>query len=240
MKAPPFAYVRAASLADAFRLVARGGARREAAGRRAEPARHPRLPPVRARHADRHLARAGAARHLRRPALRSASARSPRMPSSARNELVRRHVPLLAEAVPLIAHAAIRNRGTIGGSLAFADPAAELPACCVALDARSSPAAPPASGASRPRSSSPASTRRRCATDELIAAVEFPMPQAGERSDHPGAGAPLRRLRHGRHRRQGASVDRQHAGRAAPRLLRRRRRAGAGRAGDGSRSAASR
>ena len=45
-------------------------------------------------------------------------------------------MPLLAEAVPLIAHAAIRNRGTIGGSLAFADPAAELPACCVALDAR--------------------------------------------------------------------------------------------------------
>ena len=48
---------------------------------------------------------------------------------------MRQHVPLLAEAVPLIAHPAIRNRGTIGGSLAFADPAAELPACCVALDA---------------------------------------------------------------------------------------------------------
>ncbi len=52
-----------------------------------------------------------------------------------RHELVRRHAPLLAEAVPLIAHAAIRNRGTIGGSLALADPAAELPACIVALDA---------------------------------------------------------------------------------------------------------
>ena len=49
---------------------------------------------------------------------------------------VGRHAPLLAEAVPLIAHAAIRNRGTIGGSLAFADAAAELPACCVALAAR--------------------------------------------------------------------------------------------------------
>ena len=72
---------------------------------------------------------------MRRPAPRSASRRSPPTPSLARNELVRSHVPLLAEAVPLIAHAAIRNRGTIGGSLAFADPAAELPACCVALDA---------------------------------------------------------------------------------------------------------
>ncbi len=49
---------------------------------------------------------------------------------------IARHVPLLAQAVPHIAHAAIRNRGTIGGSLAFADPAAELPACAVALDAR--------------------------------------------------------------------------------------------------------
>src|SRR5207244_9650935 len=51
------------------------------------------------------------------------------------SELVRGRVPLIAQAVPLIAHPAIRNRGTIGGSLAFADPAAELPACCVALDA---------------------------------------------------------------------------------------------------------
>jgi carbon-monoxide dehydrogenase medium subunit len=49
--------------------------------------------------------------------------------------LVARHAKLLAQAVPLIAHAAIRNRGTLGGSLAYADPAAELPACMVALDA---------------------------------------------------------------------------------------------------------
>ncbi len=52
-----------------------------------------------------------------------------------RDPLVARHAPLLAQAVPLIAHPAIRNRGTIGGSLAYADPAAELPACAVALDA---------------------------------------------------------------------------------------------------------
>jgi aerobic carbon-monoxide dehydrogenase medium subunit len=51
------------------------------------------------------------------------------------NTLVKAYAPLLTQAVPLIAHAAIRNRGTIGGSLAYADPAAELPACMVALDA---------------------------------------------------------------------------------------------------------
>ncbi len=45
------------------------------------------------------------------------------------------HAPLLTEAVAHVAHPAIRNRGTLGGSLAHADPASELPACMVALNA---------------------------------------------------------------------------------------------------------
>ena len=48
---------------------------------------------------------------------------------------IARHLPLLHQAMPHVAHAAIRNRGTFGGSIAYADPAAELPACSVALDA---------------------------------------------------------------------------------------------------------
>ena len=48
--------------------------------------------------------------------------------------LVRERVPLLADALPQIGHVPIRNRGTIGGSLAHADPAAELPAVVAALD----------------------------------------------------------------------------------------------------------
>ena len=48
------------------------------------------------------------------------------------SELARR-APLIALAMPHIGHPAIRNRGTIGGSIAFADPAAELPACVLAL-----------------------------------------------------------------------------------------------------------
>lgn len=52
-----------------------------------------------------------------------------------RSGLVGQTVPLLAEAMPLIGHAAIRSRGTVGGSLAHADPAAELPAVALALDA---------------------------------------------------------------------------------------------------------
>ena len=50
--------------------------------------------------------------------------------------LVARHTPLLTKAIKHVAHAAIRNRGTLGGNVSLADPASELPACCVALDAR--------------------------------------------------------------------------------------------------------
>ncbi len=48
--------------------------------------------------------------------------------------LVQRHAPLLHMAAPHIAHRAIRNRGTWGGSIAYADPAAEWPCCLCALD----------------------------------------------------------------------------------------------------------
>jgi carbon-monoxide dehydrogenase medium subunit len=51
-----------------------------------------------------------------------------------RSAEVATHAPLIAKALPFIGHPAIRNRGTIGGSIAFGDPAAELPACFVALD----------------------------------------------------------------------------------------------------------
>jgi carbon-monoxide dehydrogenase medium subunit len=53
--------------------------------------------------------------------------------AAAKSDLVAKHAPLFAMALPHIAHPAIRNRGTIGGSIAFADPAAELPACFLAL-----------------------------------------------------------------------------------------------------------
>jgi carbon-monoxide dehydrogenase medium subunit len=50
------------------------------------------------------------------------------------SDVIAKHAPLLARALPHIGHTAIRNRGTLGGSIAFADPAAELPACLLALD----------------------------------------------------------------------------------------------------------
>lgn len=56
-----------------------------------------------------------------------------RQADALRSPVVTRAAPLLAKALPHIAHPAIRNRGTLGGSIALADPAAELPACLLAL-----------------------------------------------------------------------------------------------------------
>eukprot|EP01037_Dinobryon_pediforme_P012933 gene12933-13034_t len=84
------------------------------------------------------------------------------------------HAPLLAQAMPHIAHPAIRSRGTIGGSLANADPAAELPACALALQAtviaqskrgpRSIPAADFFTGL----------FETALAPDEILTAIEIP------------------------------------------------------------------
>ena len=57
-----------------------------------------------------------------------------RQASAMRSPIIAEHAPLLARALPHVGHAATRNRGTLGGSIAFADPAAELPACLLALD----------------------------------------------------------------------------------------------------------
>jgi carbon-monoxide dehydrogenase medium subunit len=92
-----------------------------------------------------------------------------------RDALVRRHAPLLADAVPLIAHPAIRNRGTIGGSLAYADPAAELPACVVALGARIVAASP---GGERRIAAADFFTgllQTALTPEEIIVAVEVPL-----------------------------------------------------------------
>lgn len=58
-----------------------------------------------------------------------------RQRAAERSSLIAERCPLLAEALPLIGHIQIRNRGTIGGSLAHADPASELPAVAVVLNA---------------------------------------------------------------------------------------------------------
>jgi len=88
-------------------------------------------------------------------------------------------VPLLAAALPLIGHEAIRNRGTIGGSLAHADPAAELPAVARALDAEfvvRSPAGERVVPAAEWFEGFLTTSRR---PDELLVEVRFPAAERG-------------------------------------------------------------
>src|SRR6202008_2719720 len=59
-----------------------------------------------------------------------------RQRAAERSEVVSRCAPLLTEALPSVAHPQIRNRGPMGGSIAHADPAAEIPTVMLALAAR--------------------------------------------------------------------------------------------------------
>lgn len=135
VKAPAFDYVRATSLEDALALLARHGEEAcvLAGGQSLVPSLNMRL------QAPQVLVDIGAIDTLRGI---SAEGGIVRVGALARHRdvedsaLIARHVPLLHQAIRHVAHPAIRNRGTFGGSLAQADPAAELPACVVALDAR--------------------------------------------------------------------------------------------------------
>lgn len=134
MKAPAFAYARPSSLAETYALLAehQDDAKILAGGQSLMPALNMRLaspallidinalPDLNGIVREGNTLRIGALTRHR---------------EVERSLAIAQHLPLLAEAVPHIAHVAVRNSGTIGGSLAFADPAAEIPAVAVALDA---------------------------------------------------------------------------------------------------------
>jgi carbon-monoxide dehydrogenase medium subunit len=134
VKPVPFAYHRPASLDEALALMERYGAdgRVLAGGQSLVPALNMRL-----------AAPAALIDINRLPGLDGISLEPEGLVigALARHEaveaspLVARHAPLIAQAMPHVGHRAIRTRGTVGGSVALADPAAELPACLVALDA---------------------------------------------------------------------------------------------------------
>lgn len=135
MKAPPFAYARARNLPEVFDLLEHHGdaAKILAGGQSLMPALNMRLSSPELLIDISRLQEQAFIRvqgdHVHIGALTTHAA----MGQSAD---IRKHLPLLADAVEHIAHPAIRNSGTFGGSLAMADPAAEWPACCVALDAQ--------------------------------------------------------------------------------------------------------
>lgn len=134
MKASAFAYARAKSVDDALQLLAAHGDRAKvlSGGQSLMPAMNLRLisPEL--------IVDIGGITELRRIMVQGDTLRIgalARHVDLQRSAEIATYAPLLAEAIAHVAHPAIRNRGTIGGSLAHADPAAELPACMLALDA---------------------------------------------------------------------------------------------------------
>jgi carbon-monoxide dehydrogenase medium subunit len=146
MKAAAFAYARAASVVNALELLAAHGDKAKvlSGGQSLMPAMNLRLispelivdigelAELRGISVDGDLLTIGAlTRHV--DVLKSPE--------------IAAYVPLLRDAISHVGHPAIRNRGTIGGSVAFADPAAELPACVLALDGELAIAGPQGSRA---------------------------------------------------------------------------------------------
>ena len=134
MKAPAFDYVRPASLAEALAALAVHGdnAKLIAGGQSLVPALNLRLlaPEI--------LVDLKDVAELKGVSVEDGRIRLGAMTRHVeleRSPVIREHAPLLADAIRHVAHPAIRTRGTIGGNLAHADPASELPACAVALGA---------------------------------------------------------------------------------------------------------
>lgn len=134
MKAPRFAYARPASVAQALALLAehKDDARVLAGGQSLVPMLNFRVAAPKVLVDINRIAGLSGIKvgkdHIRIGALT-------RHVELERSVDIARHLPLVAQAMPHVAHPAIRNRGTFGGSCALADPAAELPACAIALDA---------------------------------------------------------------------------------------------------------
>ncbi|MES2602583.1 MAG: xanthine dehydrogenase family protein subunit M [Pseudomonadota bacterium] len=134
MKASAFSYTRASSVVDALELLARHGdqAKVLSGGQSLMPALNLRLS------APELLIDIGAIAELHGITVANGLLKIgalTRHVDVLRSAEIAKHAPLLTEAIAHVAHPAIRNKGTFGGSLAHADPASELPACVLALDA---------------------------------------------------------------------------------------------------------
>ena len=181
MKAPSFAYARPDSLAETFELLERHGeaARVLAGGQSLLASLNMRLS------SPELLVDITGLNELSGIRVQNGSLRVGALTRHCeieRSAEVARHVPLLAQAVVHVAHVAIRNAGTLGGSIALADPAAEYPACALALDATLVIAG--ASGERRvaARDFFRALYSTALAPGELLLAAEFPLLGPGYRS----------------------------------------------------------
>jgi carbon-monoxide dehydrogenase medium subunit len=179
VKAPAFAYAKPASLAEAMALLARPGAKILAGGQSLIPSLNMRLS------SPELLVDISGVPGLNSIEVQKQTVRIGALVTHSQIEKsseIRTHVPLLAQAAPHIAHVAIRNRGTIGGSLALADPAAEYPACAVALDAVFVLKGPKSERRVKASEFFKGLFETDLKQDEILIAGEFPVAKKGDRS----------------------------------------------------------
>ncbi len=98
-----------------------------------------------------------------------------------RSDTIAAHAPLIARALPHIAHPAIRNRGTLGGSIALADPAAELPACLLALGGEVEAAGPRGRRAITADDFFKGLFETALGADEMLTAIRLPLARSDTR-----------------------------------------------------------
>jgi len=99
-----------------------------------------------------------------------------------RDRLIAEYCPLVSQALPCVAHRTIRHRGTIGGSLAHADPAAELPAVALASQAEFNAQGPGGCRIISANSFFEGYFTTALAADEVLVSVQFPMAKQGSGS----------------------------------------------------------
>ena len=173
MKPAPFDLHRPATVADAVGLLAAHGddAKVLAGGQSLVPLLSLRLA------TPAHLVDVGDVAGLRDVTASDGSVRVGAMVShgrAGRHAAVCDHAPLLARAVPFVGHAAIRARGTVGGSIAHADPAAEYPAVCMALAAELELTGPGGTRRVAARDFFVSTYTTALRSDELLVAVHLP------------------------------------------------------------------
>lgn len=178
MKAAPFAYVRPATVADAVTALAgTGGDGKVLAGGQS-------LVPVLAMRLGRPgtLVDVNAVAGLDELATTDVGLRVGATVRQRRleHEPATRAVPLLGMALPFVGHRELRSRGTVCGSLAHADPAAELPAVACCLDATLHVTGPRGDRTVPAREFFAGAMTTVLEPDELLTAVTFPLARAGE------------------------------------------------------------
>src|SRR4051794_38826895 len=170
MKPPPFAYAAPTELDEAVELLATDGARVLAGGQSLVP-----LMSARREHpaalVDINRLSALGALDVNGGVVAGAIVRADRL---ARDPRVRSRLTVLADAAARVGHPAVRNRGTVGGNLAFADPANNLPVVALALDAELTVRS---AGGERTLAASDffrSAHTTALAPDELLCSVRFP------------------------------------------------------------------